>query len=125
MIFCCNHGLVPAQLPPERLPQKLMAEPDTRQTQGTNPTEEWEEGLKEPEGSRTPGGNSSQNQLSRACSGSHRLKRQTRTLYGSELGPLHILYGCIACSCGTFNSGGGGRDWEEWREGKLGSGCNA
>ena len=47
MIFCCNHGLVPAQLPPERLPQKLMAEPDTRQTQGTNPTEEWEEGLTE------------------------------------------------------------------------------
>ena len=44
---------------------------------------------------------------------------------GSELGPMHVLRGCVSsCARGTLTSGSGGRDWEEWREGKLLSGHN-
>ena len=62
-------------------------------------------------GVRTPG-HSSQNQLSMAHRGSQKMKGFTKTkknhwiLYGSELGPLHIHYGCVSChSCETSNSG--------------------
>lgn len=42
--------------------------------------------------------------LSRVNSGSQRLKGPQWMLYGSELGPLHEYFGCLAlCSCRTSN----------------------
>lgn len=61
-----------------------------------NPTEKGEEGLWEPEGSRTPGEYTPQSQLSSAHGGSQRLKRQSQGLHVSALGPLHIYCGCLA-----------------------------
>jgi hypothetical protein len=50
-------------------------------------------------------GHSPQNQLSRAHRSSQRLEQQAATLCGSELGPLHIPYVCVAWdSCGAPNS---------------------
>jgi hypothetical protein len=59
------------------------------------------EGLVEPNGSRIPQVQCSQDQLTRTQVDSQR----SGSLYGSDLGLLHICYGCIAlCSCGTPNS---------------------
>ena len=42
----------------------------------------------------------------KAHGGSWRLKWQSQNLCGSELGPLHIYYDCVAWwFCGTLNSG--------------------
>ena len=39
---------------------------------------------------------------------SERLNQQSGSLYGSDIGPLHIRYGCVAmCSCRAPNSGNG------------------
>ena len=62
----------------------------------------------EREGLRT-GEHSTQSQLSRAHRRSQRLNEKTWTLYGTELIPLHIHYGCVdGHFCGTPNSGSGG-----------------
>jgi hypothetical protein len=52
--------------------------------------------------SRTP-------ELGRAHRGSQRLRQQSKTLYGSELDPLHICYGWVAwCFCEIPISGSWG-----------------
>jgi hypothetical protein len=80
-------------------------QPNTRQSQ-ENPHRRGRSQIVGSRGLRTPGEEGPQNQLSRAHRGSQRLKWQTQTLYGSNLGPLHIPYGCVAwCPCGTTNSG--------------------
>jgi hypothetical protein len=46
------------------------------------------------------------NQVNRADRGSQRLEQQSGSLHGSDLGPLHTCYGCVAwCFSGTPNSG--------------------
>jgi hypothetical protein len=47
-----------------------------------------------------------QNQLIWACRGSQRLNRQRGRLHGTDLGPPHICYSCVAwSSCSIPNSG--------------------
>lgn len=60
----------------------------------------------------TPHEHTPQNQLSRAHSGSKRLKQQSQNMHGSVLG-LHICYACLLAwySCGTPNSGNRGCLW--------------
>lgn len=46
--------------------------------------------------------NGVQNELNKAHKHSQKQKQQSESLYGSELGSLHICYGCGAwCSCGA------------------------
>lgn len=52
-------------------------------------------------------GASLQNQLSGLIV-SQRQERQSWSLPGSDLGPLHIYYDCVTCSYGTPNSGNWG-----------------
>ena len=59
-----------------------------------NPTEEGQKGLQDPEGSRTPQGNS-QNQLTRAPRGSQRLNQQPGSLHRTDLDTLQIRYSCV------------------------------
>lgn len=50
-----------------------------------------------------------QSQLKRTHRGSMRLNQHSGSLYGSDLGPLHICYNGIPCfSCGIPRSGSGG-----------------
>lgn len=66
-----------------------------------NPVEEGEEGLKEAERSRMPQGNL-QIQLSWAHRSSQGLNRQPESMYGMDLGPVHVCNRCAAgSSCGT------------------------
>lgn len=59
-------------------------------------------------GSRPPGAKGPQNQLTWAHRGSQRWNQLSKSLYGSNLGSLHICYGCVAwCSCGTPTSKSG------------------
>lgn len=78
---------------------------DTMQRQGTQRRWRWR--IVRARGVRgTMRTSSTKNQLSRIHRGSQRLKGQTWNLFGSELGPLHVPYGCVAwCSYGNFNSG--------------------
>lgn len=52
--------------------------------------------------------------------GAHRLKPQTQTPPRSELDPLHLSKREEMLERGRRWR----RDWEEWKEGKLWSGCN-
>jgi hypothetical protein len=65
--------------------------------------EEWEEGLKEPEESKTPQENL-ENQLTWAHRDSQRLNHQPESIRGMDLGPLHICNKCENWSSyGTCN----------------------
>lgn len=60
------------------------------------PSRRQEEGLQEPEDSRTPQEHCPQHQLGRAQRGSQRLKQQLLSLPGSALGPLLTCCGDLA-----------------------------
>ena len=69
-----------------------------------NPVEEGNEGLKEPEVSRTLQENL-QNRLTWAHRGSKRLNCQPENMKGMNLGALYICNSCVAeSSCRTLNA---------------------